>query len=100
MAFADHHAPSYGYAPKYHCRDTNTSVYAEVCVPQFATTVTPVTLAVKNVVDNDYCYDQIRTVCTTTETVTQHELCTYGYAPKKETLGASITQVRFYFKGS
>ena len=26
------HAPSYGYAPEYYCRDTNTSVYAEVCV--------------------------------------------------------------------
>ena len=29
----------YGYAPKLYCRDTNTSIYAEVCVPGFATEV-------------------------------------------------------------
>merc|ERR1739845_151372 len=71
VAFADH-APAYGYGPQYHCRDTNTSVYAEVCVPAFTTKVTPIELAVKEVVDNDYCYDQ---------TVTQ-----VTYADKSETM--------------
>merc|ERR1712029_965097 len=94
VAFADH-APAYGYGPQYHCRDTNTSVYAEVCVPAFTTKVTPITLAVKVVEDNDYCYDQIRTVCTVTETTNQHELCTYSYGPKTETLPAQVTQVTY-----
>merc|ERR1712037_630209 len=90
VAFADH-APAYGhhapaYGPQIHCRDTNTSVYAEVCVPAFTTQTTPITLAVKEVKDNDYCYDQIRTVCTVTESVNQHELCTYSYGPKSETM--------------
>ena len=96
MAFADHHAPAYGGyapAPKYHCRDTNTSVYAEVCVPAFAERVTPITLAVKNVVDNDYCYNQIRTVCEETETIVQREICTYTYSSVKSVQPATTTQV-------
>merc|ERR1712203_907390 len=99
VAFADH-APAYGhhapaYGPQIHCRDTNTSVYAEVCVPAFTTQTTPITLAVKEVKDNDYCYDQIRTVSTVTESVNQHELCTYSYGPKTDTLPAQITQVTY-----
>merc|ERR1712083_202341 len=62
------HTPAYGYAPEYYCRDTNTSVYAEVCVPAFTEKVTPVTLAVKEVVDNDYCFDRVLTVCEETST--------------------------------
>merc|ERR1712066_1009543 len=71
VALAAHPAPAYGgYGPHYKCRDTNTSVYAEVCVPAFAQEVTPQVLDVKVVVDNDYCYNQIRTVCElTTQTV-------------------------------
>jgi len=95
VAFADHPAPGYGYGPKYHCRDTNTSVYAEVCVPAFATKVTPVTLAVKEVEDNDYCYTQIRTVCEETESVSQREICTYNYVKKAETLSGTVTQVTY-----
>ena len=69
-------APSYGYAPEYYCRDTNTSVYAEVCVPAFTEKVTPVTLAVKEVVDNDYCFDRVLTVCEETSTTVEREICT------------------------
>merc|ERR1711935_782139 len=100
VAFADH-APAYGhhapaaYGPQIHCRDTNTSVYAEVCVPAFTTQTTPITLAVKEVEDADYCYDQIRTVCTVTESTNQHELCTYSYGPLLTTLPAQITQVTY-----
>merc|ERR1712223_1490750 len=85
VAFADH-APAYGYGPQYHCRDTNTSVYAEVCVPAFTTVDKPITLDVKVVEDNDYCYQQITTVCSLTTTETSHELCTYTYADKSETM--------------
>jgi hypothetical protein len=36
-----------GYAPKLYCRPTNTSVYAEVCVPGISTASEPVTLNIK-----------------------------------------------------
>ena len=93
MVSADH-PPAYGYGPQIHCRNTTNAVTAEVCVPAFTEKVTEITLAVKEVQDNDYCYEQIRTVCEITETVNQHELCTYSYAPKTETLPAQVTQVR------
>ena len=83
----------YGYAPQVYCRDTNTSVYAQVCVPAFTTKVTPVTLDIKKVVDNDYCYEQIRTVCEETTKVQPRKICTYKYNSVKETLGAQTTQV-------
>merc|ERR1712073_46114 len=73
----------YGYAPQVYCRDTNTSVYAQVCVPAFTTKVTPITLDVKRVVDNDYCYNQI---------------CTDKYNSVKETLSATTTQVTYETK--
>jgi len=98
LAFADHPAPGYGYGPKYHCRDTNTSIYAEVCVPAFTTKTTPIVLDVKNVVDNDYCYDQIRTVCEETNTVVPREICTYNYVKKEETMTATTTQVTYETK--
>ena len=93
MVSADH-PPAYGYGPQIHCRNTTNAVTAEVCVPAFTEKVTEITLAVKEVQDNDYCYEQIKTVCEITETVNQHELCTYSYAPKTETLPAQVTQVR------
>ena len=83
----------YGYAPQVYCRDTNTSVYAQVCVPAFTTKVTPITLDVKRVVDNDYCYNQIRTVCEETNKVVPRKICTYKYNSVKETLSATTTQV-------
>ena len=79
LAAADtpHHAA--GYAPEYYCRDTITSIYAEVCVPAFADQVTPVVLDVKVVVDEDYCFDEVRTVCEETNQVVDREICTYEY---------------------
>merc|ERR1712223_2285934 len=94
VAFADH-APAYGYGPQYHCRDTNTSVYAEVCVPAFTTVEKPITLDVKVVEDNDYCYEQIKTVCSLITTPSSHELCTYSYEDKTDTLDARVTKVTY-----
>merc|ERR1712088_486209 len=88
----------YGYAPQVYCRDTNTSVYAQVCVPAFTTKVTPVTLDIKKDVDNDYCYEQIRTVCEETTKVQPRKICTYKYNSVKETLGAQTTQVTYETK--
>merc|ERR1712155_260093 len=65
--------------PRLSCRDTNTSVYAEVCVPAFADQVTPVELAVKEVADEDYCFDRVLTVCELTTTTVDREICTYVY---------------------
>ena len=89
------HAPAYGYAPEYYCRDTNTSVYAEVCVPAFTEKVTPVTLAVKEVVDNDYCFDRVLTVCEETSTTVEREICTYVYEREDVTAPCTTTQVTY-----
>merc|ERR1711975_77457 len=95
VASADVHAPAYGYAPEFYCRDTNTSIYAEVCVPAFAEKVTPVTLAVKEVVDNDYCFDRVLTVCEETSTTVDREICTYEYEREDVTAPCTTTQVTY-----
>jgi len=88
-------APGYGYAPAYTCRDTNSSIYAEVCVPAFTEKVTPVTLAVKEVVDNDYCFDRVLTVCEETSTTVEREICTYEYEREDVTAPCTTTQVTY-----
>merc|ERR1719323_2788433 len=95
LASASAPAPGYGYAPEFYCRDTNTSIYAEVCVPAFADKVTPVTLAVKEVVDNDYCFDEVLTVCEETSQVVDREICTYEYARGDVTAPCTTTQVTY-----
>merc|ERR1711976_935080 len=85
----------YGYAPEFYCRDTNTSVYAEVCVPAFTDKVTPVTLAVKEAVDNDYCFDRVLTVCEETSTTVDREICTYVYEKEDVTAPCTTTQVTY-----
>merc|ERR1712165_412602 len=91
-------APAYGYGPQYHCRDTNTSVYAEVCVPAFTNVEKEVVLDVKVVEDNDYCYEQITTVCSLTTRESSHTICTNTYQDKTDTLPARITQVGYVDK--
>merc|ERR1711862_780900 len=88
-------APAYGYAPEYYCRDTNSSIYAEVCVPAFTEQVTPVVLDVKVVVDNDYCFDEVLTVCEETTTVVEREICTYEYEREDVTAPCTTTQVTY-----
>ena len=96
-AAADVHAPAhgYGYAPEFYCRDTNTSVYAEVCVPAFTDKVTPITLAVKEVVDEDYCFDRVLTICEETSTTVDREICTYVYEKEDVTAPCTTTQVTY-----
>ena len=81
--------------PELYCRDTNTSIYAEVCVPAFAEQVTPVTLTVKEVVDNDYCFDRVLTICEETNTVVQREICTYVYEREDVVTDCQTTQVTY-----
>merc|ERR1711994_855267 len=94
-AYAAAPAPGYGYAPEFYCRDTNTSIYAEVCVPAFTEKVTPVTLAVKEVVDNDYCFDRVLTVCEETPTTVEREICTYVYEKEEVVAPCTTTQVTY-----
>jgi len=95
LSLASAATPGYGYAPEYYCRDTNTSIYAEVCVPAFAEKVTPVTLAVKEVVDNDYCFDRVLTVCEETSTTVEREICTYVYEKEEVVAPCTTTQVTY-----
>merc|ERR1711990_1368606 len=92
---ADVHAPAYGYAPEFYCRDTNTSVYAEVCVPAFTDKATPVELAVKVVEDEDYCFDRVLTVCEETSVTVDREICTYEYEGVTVTPPCTTTQVTY-----
>merc|ERR1711937_705049 len=94
---ADVHAPAhgYGYAPEFYCRDTNTSVYAEVCVPAFTDKFTPVELAVKVVEDEDYCFDRVLTVCEETSVTVDREICTYEYEGVTVTPPCTTTQVTY-----
>merc|ERR1711892_726592 len=89
------YTPAPAYAPTYSCRDTNTSVYAEVCVPAFAEKVTPVTLAVKVVVDNDYCFDRVLTICEDTSTIVERVICTYVYEKEEVVAPCTTTQVTY-----
>lgn len=95
VAFAAHPAP-YGYEhPKLYCRDTNTSVYAEVCVPQFTDKVTPIPLAVKVVAPDQFCYESVLTVCEETNSINTHTLCTSSYESVKADLKGQVTQVTY-----
>jgi hypothetical protein len=95
VAFAAHPAP-YGYEhPKLYCRDTNTSIYAEVCVPQFRDEVTPVTLDVKIVVPDQFCYESVLTVCEETSKINKHTLCTSTYKAVEAALKGQVTQVTY-----
>lgn len=101
LALAAHPAP-YGYGhPKLYCRDTNTSVYAEVCVPQFRQEVTPETLPVKIVVPDQFCYERVITTCEETSTINKHTLCTSTYEAVEakwglgDDLSGHVTQVSY-----
>merc|ERR1712083_1134893 len=74
----------YGYQPQIYCRVT--------------TTVTPVELAVKVVVDNDYCFDRVLTVCEETSTVVTRTICTYTYEKEDVVAPAQTTQVTYETK--
>jgi hypothetical protein len=90
VAFAAHPAPHYGgYGhPKLYCRDTNTSVYAEVCVPQFRQEVTPEVLDVVIVVPDQFCYESVITTCTAGSSFNKHTLCTSTYENVEENFAA------------
>jgi hypothetical protein len=85
----------YAYAPDYYCRDTNTSVYAEICVPAFAPRVTPLTLATKNIMNGEYCFDEVLTECKETSTTVDRKICTFEYVKEEVVALCATTQVTF-----
>jgi hypothetical protein len=91
---ADGHPPP-AYAPDYYCRDTNTSVYAEICVPAFAPRVTPLTLATKNIMNGEYCFDEVLTECKETSTTVDRKICTFQYVKEEVVALCATTQVTF-----
>ena len=64
-------------------------------MPAFAEQVTPVTLAVKEVVDNDYCFNRVLTICEETSTVVQGEICTYVYEREDVVTDCQTTQITY-----
>merc|ERR1712098_588875 len=54
-----------------------------------------VTPAVKEVVDADYCFDRVLTICEETNTVVQREICTYVYEREDVTAPCTTTQVTY-----
>ena len=58
------------------------SIYPDVCVPALAGRVTPVTMAVGEVVDSDYCFDRVLTISEETSTVVRRDVCNYVYKLK------------------
>lgn len=86
----------YGYQqPKAYCRDTNTSIYAEVCVPGFAPEAKPVDLAIKNVAEDEFCFTQTQTECEETTKNVEREICTYAYEQRREKLDATTTKLTY-----
>merc|ERR1739849_39689 len=49
----------------------------------------------KEVVDNDYCFDRVLTVCEETSTIVEREICTYVYEQETATPPCTTTQVTY-----
>jgi hypothetical protein len=62
-------------------------------VPAFAPRITPITLATKNIVDGEYCFDRTLTVCEETSTTVDRELCTFEYVREDVVAPCTTTQV-------
>jgi hypothetical protein len=54
-----------------------------------------VTLAVKEVIDDDYCFDGLLTVCEETSEFVDREICTYEYAREDVETDCTTTQVTY-----
>merc|ERR1711936_1281583 len=98
VAFAAHPAPhGYGH-PKLYCRDTNTSVYAEVCVPQFRDEVTPETLPVKIVVPDQFCYESVEAKFAAGDALSAH-VTQVTYEEKSESMRVTSCKASGYGHG-
>jgi len=100
-AYGHHAAPAYGHQgygyeePKHNCTVQDVTEIAEVCVPAFKKVCENVDLAIKKIVDVEFCYDVTRTVCTETIQEIPNEVCTYSYQKKEEATTAKTVEVTF-----
>jgi len=94
-----HHAPAYGgygyEEPKHNCTVQDVTEIAEVCTPAFETVCENIDLAIKIIVDKEFCYDVTRTVCTETIEEIPNEVCSYDYQKKEEATTAKTVEVTF-----
>ena len=74
------------------------SLFPKATDATFAEKLTPVTHAVKVVVDNDYCFDRVLTICEETSTTVNREICTYVYEREDVDASCITTQVTYEAK--
>ena len=74
------------------------SLFPKATDATFAEKLTPVTHAVKVVVDNDYCFDRVLTICEETSTTVNRQICTYVYEREDVDASCITTQVTYEAK--
>jgi hypothetical protein len=68
---------------------------AEVCTPAFETVCANVDLAIKRIVNKEFCYIVTRTVCTESIELIDNEVCSYSYQRHEEATTAKTVEVSF-----
>merc|ERR1711981_74088 len=90
------HGHGYGYEqPKHNCSVLDVVEPAEVCTPVIDTVCSAVELPIKIIVEVDFTYTVIRTVCTESIEVVPQEVCSYSYTTTEEETTAKTVEVTF-----
>jgi len=97
-----HPAPAYGHGhgygyeqPKHNCSVLDVVEPAEVCTPVIVTECNAVELPIKIIVEVDFTYTVVRTVCTESIEVVPQEVCSYSYTTTEEETTAKTVEVTF-----
>merc|ERR1711971_1091404 len=95
-----HPAPAYGHGhgygyeqPKHNCSVLDVVEPAEVCTPVIVTECNAVELPIKIIVEVDFTYTVVRTVCTESIEVVPQEVCSYSYTTTEEETTAKTVEV-------
>merc|ERR1711981_692063 len=90
------HGHGYGYEqPKHNCSVLDVVEPAEVCTPVIDTVCSAVELPIKIIVEVDFTYTVVRTVCTESIEVVPQEVCSYSYTTTEEETTAKTVEVTF-----
>merc|ERR1739838_1018010 len=90
------HGHGYGYEqPKHNCSVLDVVEPAEVCTPVIVTECNAVELPIKIIVEVDFTYTVVRTVCTETIEVVPQEVCSYSDTTTEEETTAKTVEVTF-----
>merc|ERR1739838_281618 len=90
------HGHGYGYEqPKHNCSVLDVVEPAEVCTPVIVTECNAVELPIKIIVEVDFTYTVVRTVCTESIEVVPQEVCSYSYTTTEEETTAKTVEVTF-----